>query len=47
MELQESIVHMCRTSSEHLYLKVVTNAHLGLKEVLRQHGGHFEHNSAL
>jgi hypothetical protein len=35
-------VKLCRTLSEDLYQKVVTNARVCLQEVVRQNGGHIE-----
>jgi hypothetical protein len=36
-------VRLCRALSEDFCPKVVTNARVRLKEVLRQNGGHNEH----
>ena len=37
------IVKLCRTLSEDLRRKVVTNERVRLQEVVRQNGGHIEH----
>ena len=42
-QLRAHIVKLCRTFSENLCRKVVTNARVRLQEVVRQNGGHIEH----
>ena len=44
LEAREAhIVKLCRSLSEDLCRKVVTNARVRLQEVVRQNGGHIEH----
>ena len=42
-QLRAHIVKLCRVLSEDLCRKVVTNARVRLREVVRQNGGHIEH----
>ena len=42
-QLRAHIVKLCRTLSEDLCRKVVTNARVHMQEVVRQNGGHIEH----
>ena len=42
-QLRAHIVKLCRALSEDLCRKVVTNARVRLREVVRQNGGHIEH----
>ena len=42
-QLRAHIVKLCRSLSEDLCRKVVTNARVHLQEVVRQNGGHIEH----
>ena len=42
-QLRAHIVKLCRALSEDLCRKVVTNARVRLKEVVRQNGGHIAH----
>ena len=42
-QLRAHIVKLCRTLSEDLCRKIVTNARVHLQEVVRQNSGHIEH----
>jgi len=42
-QLRDHIVKLCRTLSEDLCRKVVTNASVRLQEVVSQNGGQIEH----
>ena len=42
-QLRAHIVKLCRALSEDLCRKVVANARVRLREVVRQNGGHIEH----
>jgi len=43
-QLRAHIVKLCCVLSEDLCRKVVTNARVHLQEVVRQNGGHIEHD---
>ena len=42
-QLRAHIVKLCRALSEDLCRKIVTNARVRLRDVVRQNGGHIEH----